>query len=218
MDFNKYFDHTLLKADARKDQIEKLCAEAREYSFASVCVNGCYVQLCASLLKDTDVSVACVVGFPLGAMSAPAKLAEAEDAIKCGASEIDMVINIGDLKDGREDFLLSEIKVLADLCHEKDALLKVIIETCLLTEDEKITACRIVTEAGADFIKTSTGFSTGGATAEDVALMRANVGPDVRIKASGGIRTLDDARKMIDAGADRLGCSASVDIMNEYMR
>lgn len=214
--FNKYFDHTLLKADATREQILRICREAAEYDFASVCVNSCHVKMCADALASTDVKVATVVGFPLGAMSTQGKLVETEVALKDGAKEVDMVINIGYLKEGDATPIIREIKILADACHHADAILKVIIETCLLTDEEKKLACTLVTEAGADFIKTSTGFSTGGATAEDVQLMAKNTGAGVQVKASGGIRTLDDALAMIEAGADRLGCSASVGIMKEY--
>lgn len=216
--FNKYFDHTLLKADASETHILDLCRQAMEHDFASVCVNGCNVALCADTLADSSVKVAAVVGFPLGAMSTAAKVFEASQAINDGASEIDTVINIGHLKDGKYALIASELRQLADLCHSNGALLKVIIETCLLTDEEKIAACEVVTDSGADFIKTSTGFSTGGATEEDVKLMAANIGPDVKIKASGGIRTLDDANRFIKAGASRLGCSASVAIMAEYLK
>ena len=216
--FNKYFDHTLLKADASETHILDLCRQAMEHDFASVCVNGCNVALCADTLADSSVKVAAVVGFPLGAMSTSAKVFEASQAINDGASEIDTVINIGHLKEGKYTRIASELKQLADLCHSNGALLKVIIETCLLTDEEKVAACELVTDSGADFIKTSTGFSTGGATEEDVKLMAANIGPDVKIKASGGIRTLDDANRFIKAGASRLGCSASVAIMAEYLK
>ena len=216
--FNKYFDHTLLKADASETQILDLCRQAMEHDFASVCVNGCNAALCADALADSSVKVAVVVGFPLGAMSTSAKVFEASQAINDGASEIDTVINIGHLKEGKYSRIASELKQLADLCHSNGAFLKVIIETCLLTDEEKVAACELVTDSGADFIKTSTGFSTGGATEEDVKLMAANIGPDVKIKASGGIRTLDDANRFIKAGASRLGCSASVAIMAEYLK
>lgn len=214
--FNKYFDHTLLKADATKEQVLRICREAAEYDFASVCVNSCHVKMCSDALAATNVDVATVVGFPLGAMSTAGKLAETEIALADGANEIDMVINVGALKEGDADAIVSEIKKLADACHKADARLKVIIETCLLSQEEKDLACMLVTEAGADFIKTSTGFSTGGATVEDVKLMAAKTGANVQVKASGGIRTLADALAMIEAGADRLGCSASVAIMGEY--
>ena len=224
--FNKYFDHTLLKADATEAQIRRVLEEARQYDFASVCVNGCYVRTAAEFLKDTDVKVACVVGFPLGAQAPNAKAGETLVALSDGAAEIDMVLNVGAVKDGRWDQVTDEIRLLAGLCHGADkgpgALLKVILETCLLTDEEIVRACRAAAEAGADFVKTSTGFSTGGATVHHVALMKETVDrlsasglPRMQIKASGGIRTLADARAMIDAGADRLGCSASVAIMQE---
>ncbi|MBQ6369981.1 MAG: deoxyribose-phosphate aldolase [Firmicutes bacterium] len=218
---NKYFDHTLLKPDATEAQIMKLLSEAAAYEFASVCVNGSFVSAAAEYLQETDVKVACVVGFPLGAQTADAKAAEARIAIADGADEIDMVINIGAAKDGRWDYIRYEIHLLAQLCHEAKAkdggpvLLKVILETCLLTDDEIVLACQMAKRAEADFVKTSTGFSTGGATTHHVELMRKTVGDDLQIKASGGIRTLADAQAMIDAGADRLGCSASVQIMEE---
>ena len=218
---NKYFDHTLLKPDATEVQIMRLLSEAAAYEFASVCVNGSFVSAAAEYLQETDVKVACVVGFPLGAQTADAKVAEARIAIADGADEIDMVINIGAAKDGRWDYIRYEIHLLAQLCHEAKAkdggpvLLKVILETCLLTDDEIVLACQMAKRAEADFVKTSTGFSTGGATTHHVELMRKTVGDDLQIKASGGIRTLADAQAMIDAGADRLGCSASVQIMEE---
>ena len=218
---NKYFDHTLLKPDATEAQIMRLLSEAAAYEFASVCVNGSFVSAAAEYLQETDVKVACVVGFPLGAQTADAKAAEARIAIADGADEIDMVINIGAAKDGRWDYIRYEIHLLAQLCHEAKAkdggpvLLKVILETCLLTDDEIVLACQMAKRAEADFVKTSTGFSTGGATTHHVELMRKTVGDDLQIKASGGIRTLADAQAMIDAGADRLGCSASVQIMEE---
>ena len=218
---NKYFDHTLLKPDATEAQIMKLLSEAAAYEFASVCVNGSFVSAAAEYLQETDVKVACVVGFPLGAQTADAKAAEARIAIADGADEIDMVINIGAAKDGRWDYIRYEIHLLAQLCHEAKAkdggpvLLKVILETCLLTDDEIVLACQMAKRAEADFVKTSTGFSTGGATTHHVELMRNTVGDDLQIKASDGILTLADAQAMIDAGADRLGCSASVQIMEE---
>lgn len=217
-EFSKYFDHTLLKPDASESDIIKLCSEAAEYGFASVCVNSCHVPLAYRILKGSNVKTASVAGFPLGAMSTQAKAAEVSGALEDGADEIDMVINIGLAKDGRFDLLQDEISLLARLCHSKDALLKVILETCLLTDDEIINACLAAEAAEADFVKTSTGFSTGGATAEAVRLMKRTVGSRMQIKASGGIRTLDDAMKMIDAGADRLGCSASVAIIREYTK
>ena len=214
--FNKYFDHTLLKADATESQIMSICHEAVEYDFASVCVNSCYVRMCVKALQLSDVNVATVVGFPLGAMSTVGKVSETTQALNDGASEIDTVINIGALKDGRYSLIENELKQLVDVCCASGAILKVIIETCLLTEDEKIAACKLVSDSGADYIKTSTGFGTGGATIDDIKLMKANIAPNVQIKAAGGIRTLQDAESFIIAGASRLGCSASVNIMNEY--
>ncbi len=218
MDFNKYFDHTILKADAVDEEIEKVCKEALEYKFASVCVNSGNTAYVADLLKGSDVGVCTVVGFPLGAMSTIAKKFETLNAIENGATEIDMVINVGALKDEDYDFVLEDIKEVKKACMQnsknKDTLLKVIIETCLLTKEEKIKACELALKAGADFVKTSTGFSTGGATVEDVKLMKETVGDKARVKASGGIRDIATARAMIEAGADRLGTSATVAIYN----
>ncbi len=210
----KYIDHTLLKPDATEAQIEKLCAEAREYGFASVCVNSCYASLAARLLAGSDVAVCCVVGFPLGAATTAAKAFEAADAAQNGATEIDMVINVGAAKDGRWDDVEADIAGVAAAIEGK-ALLKVIIETCLLTDAEKIEACRAAVRAGADFVKTSTGFSKAGATAADVALMRKTVGPEIGVKAAGGIRTYADAMAMIEAGASRIGASAGIAILAE---
>lgn len=215
--FNRYFDHTLLKPEASQKDILKICRDAVYYKFASVCVNGCYVSFAAKQLKGSDVKVSAVSGFPLGAMSTDVKYYEIKDYLTNGAGEIDMVINIGALKDGKYDYVKEEITSLSKLCHEHKATLKVILETCLLSEEEIINACIISEKSGADFVKTSTGFSTGGATTEHVRLMKKTVGSNVQIKASGGIRTLEDALKMIDSGADRLGCSASVDIMEKYL-
>lgn len=215
--FNKYFDHTLLKPEATEGDIKKLCEEAKEYDFASICVNGCYVPLAASLLDGSDVKVAAVAGFPLGASSPEVKAFEANDALENGADEIDMVINVGALKDKRYSVLEDEISTLAGLCNEYRAVLKVILETCLLTDNEIMQACRLAKKSGADFVKTSTGFSSRGASVRNVQVMKKAVGDSVKIKASGGIRTLADAQAMIKAGADRLGCSASVQIMKEYM-
>ena len=215
--FNKYFDHTLLKPEATEGDIKKLCEEAKEYDFASVCVNGCYVPLAASLLDGSDVKVAAVAGFPLGASSPEVKAFEANDALENGADEIDMVINVGALKDKRYSVLEDEISTLAGLCNEYRAVLKVILETCLLTDNEIMQACRLAKKSGADFVKTSTGFSSRGASVRNVQVMKKAVGDSVKIKASGGIRTLADAQAMIKAGADRLGCSASIQIMKEYM-
>lgn len=211
MKLNKYIDHTLLKPEATEEQILKLCDEALEYDFYSVCVNSCYVPLAVDKLSGSDVKVAAVAGFPLGAMSTASKVFEAREAVEAGASEIDMVINVGALKEGRYEYVLHEITALVDVCP----CLKVIIETCLLTDEEIVKACELAVEAGADFVKTSTGFSTGGATSEDVALMRETVGNKAKVKASGGIRTLADAEKFVELGADRLGCSAGVQIMKE---
>ena len=210
----KYIDHTLLKPDATEAQIEKLCAEAREYGFASVCVNSCYASLAARLLAGSDVAVCCVIGFPLGAATTAAKAFEAADAAQNGATEIDMVINVGAAKDGRWDDVEADIAGVAAAIEGK-ALLKVIIETCLLTDGEKIEACRAAVRAGADFVKTSTGFSKAGANAADVALMRKTVGPEIGVKAAGGIRTCADAMAMIEAGASRIGASAGIAILSE---
>lgn len=212
MKLNKYIDHTLLKPDATTEQIKKICDEAKKYDFASVCVNSCHAELVARELKDSGVSTCCVVGFPLGAMLTEAKAYEARLAIEKGASEIDMVINIGAAKEGNWKLVEDDIKAVVDACHPK-ALLKVIIETCLLTDEENREACRCAVRAGADYVKTSTGFSTGGANVHDVALMRETVGPDVGVKASGGVRTHEDADKMIKAGATRLGTSSGVKLM-----
>lgn len=211
MKLNKYIDHTLLKADATKEQITKLCNEAKEHDFASVCVNTCYVPLCKELLKDSDVKVCCVVGFPLGAMDSASKAFEAKTAVSNGASEVDMVINIGALKDKDYDYVTKDIEAVVNA--SKPSIVKVIIETCLLTDEEKVEACKCAMKANAEFVKTSTGFSTSGATVEDVALMRKTVGTVCKVKAAGGIRTYEDAMKMIDAGADRLGCSAGIKIV-----
>lgn len=209
---NSFIDHTLLKADATVEQITKLCQEAREYKFASVCVNSCWVRLCSELLRGSGVAVCTVVGFPLGAMIPEAKAFEAEAAIENGATEIDMVINIGALKSQDYRMVAKDIQVVCDAVHQHGALLKVIIEACLLTKEEKVIACLLAKNAGADYVKTSTGFSTGGATVEDVALMRKVVGDEMGVKAAGGIRDKETAEAMLDAGADRLGASAGVSI------
>lgn len=214
MELNRYIDHTLLKADATPEQIAKLCAEAKEYRFASVCVNSCYVPLAAKLLSGTDTKVCCVVGFPLGTCLSEAKAAETRLAVEAGAEEVDMVINIGMAKAGDWDYVRKDIAAVVAAAHPK-AIVKVIIECCLLTDDEKVTACLAAKEAGADFVKTSTGFSTHGATEADVKLMRGTVGADMGVKAAGGIRTYADAMKMIAAGANRLGASAGIAIMKE---
>jgi len=215
---NKYIDHTLLKADATGEDIAALCREAEEYDFYSVCVNGCNVSLAKSLLAESDVKVAAVAGFPLGAMSTAAKLFEISQSLTDGADEIDLVMNIGAFKSGRHEDVRNEVSAAASLCHKHNALLKLILETCLLTKDEIREACRIAVEAKADFVKTSTGFSSGGATLEDIALMREAVCGKAQIKASGGIRSYDFAKALINEGADRLGCSASVTIIQDSVR
>lgn len=205
-------DHTLLKPDANENEIMNLVEEAKQYHFASVCINPYWVPLAAKNLQGSDVKVCTVIGFPLGSTTTAVKVFEAEDAIQKGAHEIDMVINIGLLKLGKDSEVEADIKAVADAAHGK-ALLKVIIETCLLTEDEKIRACQLAVNAGADFVKTSTGFSTGGATVEDVALMRKVVGDKCGVKASGGVRNKNDLEKMVAAGANRIGASSGVKIM-----
>lgn len=205
-------DHTLLKADATRDQIEKICEEAKNYEFASVCVNPTWVNLSSQLLANTNVKVCTVIGFPLGATTSEVKAFETKNAIDNGAQEIDMVINIGALKNKEYDIVRDDIKAVVDAAN--GTLVKVIIETSLLTDDEKVKACELAVEAGADFVKTSTGFSTGGATSEDVALMRKTVGPDIGVKASGGVRSLEDMKKMVEAGATRIGASSGVAIIN----
>jgi deoxyribose-phosphate aldolase len=211
----RIIDHTLLKPEATRLQIEKLCAEAGQFHFASVCVNPAWVHLCAGLLAGSDVAVCTVVAFPLGATLSRVKAFEAQEAIRLGATEIDMVINIGALKSGDHELVRDDIGAVAEVCRSGDALLKVIIEAALLNDEEKVIACRLARDAGADFVKTSTGFGPGGATVADVALMRRTVGPDMGVKAAGGIRTLADAQRMIDAGANRIGASAGVQIVTE---
>ncbi|KOO41178.1 deoxyribose-phosphate aldolase [Priestia koreensis] len=207
-------DHTLLKADATKEQVVKLSEEAKQYSFASVCVNPTWVKTAADILKDApEVKVCTVIGFPLGASTSAVKAFETTNAIENGATEVDMVINIGALKDKEYDVVENDIKAVVEAAKGK-ALTKVIIETCLLTDEEKEIACQLSVKAGADFVKTSTGFSTGGATVEDIALMRKTVGPDIGVKASGGVRSLEDAENMIKAGATRIGASSGVAIVN----
>lgn len=213
MNFNKYFDHTILKPDASNIQVEAICAEAVQYGFASVCVNQYRTKMVAELLKDSDVKTCTVIGFPLGAVSTEVKMFEAEQALKDGADEIDMVINIGALKDKNYNYVLDDIKNVKKVCTSKT--LKVIIETCLLTDDEKIKACELAVTAGADYVKTSTGFSTGGAAVHDVSLMKRTVGSLARVKASGGIHTREEADSMIKAGADRLGTSATIKIVSQ---
>ncbi|MGE7759202.1 deoxyribose-phosphate aldolase [Peribacillus sp. NPDC097895] len=205
-------DHTLLKADATKEQIKVLCEEAREYNFASVCVNPTWVKYASELLEGSEVKVCTVIGFPLGATTPETKAFETKDAICNGAHEVDMVINIGALKDKDDELVERDIRAVVAASTGK-ALSKVIIETSLLTDEEKVRACELAVKAGTDFVKTSTGFSTGGATVEDVALMRKTVGPDIGVKASGGVRNTSDAQKVIEAGATRIGASAGVSIL-----
>lgn len=206
-------DHTLLKPDASESEIKILCDEAREYNFASVCVNPCWVDFCFNQLKDSNVKVCTVIGFPLGANHTNVKLNEAETAIADGAEEIDMVMNIGQLKSKNYNYVFDEIKKISTIAKNNLSLLKVIIETCLLTDEEKIIASLICKEAGADFVKTSTGFSKGGATVFDVALMNFTVAPEIKVKASGGVRSKEDALRMIAAGASRIGTSSGVKII-----
>jgi deoxyribose-phosphate aldolase len=215
MEIAKYIDHTLLKPEAKKEQVEKLCNEAKQYNFASVCVNPTWVKLASDILKGTDVKVCTVIGFPLGANTPETKAFEAVNAVTNGAEEIDMVMNIGALKSGDTELVQKDIEAVVNAVKDK-ALVKVIIETSLLTEDEKVTACQLSVQAGAHYVKTSTGFSTGGATVEDVALMRKTVGPNVGVKASGGVRTAEDAKVMIEAGASRIGASSGTAIVDEY--
>lgn len=207
-------DHTLLKPEATPDEIKKLCEEAKTFGFASVCVNPCYVTLCRDILQDTNVKVCTVVGFPLGASTTEVKKIEADQALKNGAQELDMVINIGMLKNKNYQYVFNDINQVVMVAKKHKAICKVIIETALLNNEEKVIACLISKEAKADFVKTSTGFSKSGATEKDVALMKYVVGPSVGVKASGGIKTLNDAKLMIKSGADRIGTSASVKIIN----
>jgi deoxyribose-phosphate aldolase len=209
----KMIDHTLLKPDATQDQIAQLCFEARKYGFASVCINPTWVKLCAQLLAGSPVKVCTVIGFPLGATAPEVKAFETQNAIGNGATEIDMVINIGALKARDLELVARDIRGVVTASHARGALVKVIIEAVLLTDEEKSIACLLSKEAGADFVKTSTGFASGGATAHDVALMRRTVGPEMGIKAAGGVRTYEDAEEMIQAGATRIGASAGVKII-----
>ena len=211
MGLNKYIDHTILKVTASSADVQKLCAEAIEYEFYSVCVNGCYVADAKHLLQGTDVKVAAVVGFPLGAMTTAAKVFEAKEAVENGASEIDMVINVAKLKDGEFDYVENEIRLIKEAIG--DNVLKVIIETCYLTDEEKVKACELSLVAKADFVKTSTGFGTGGATYEDVKLMKSVVGDNAKVKASGGVRDKETAQKYVDLGAERLGTSSGIEIV-----
>ncbi len=213
MNIEKYIDHTILKPDTPKDAVIKICEEAKEYNFYSVCVNPYYVPLVKSELEGSDVKITAVVGFPLGASTKESKAFEAKQAVENGANEIDMVINIAALKNKEYDVVKDDIKAVVDAIKDK-AILKVIIETCLLTEDEKVKACELSKEAGAHFVKTSTGFSTAGATVEDIKLMRKVVGEEMGVKASGGIRDKEKAIAMIEAGATRIGASSSVAIVS----
>lgn len=209
---SRYIDHTLLKADATENEVIKLCNEAKEYDFFSVCINPGFVEIAAKELSESNVAVCTVIGFPLGASTPETKAFETRDAIQKGAAEVDMVINISKLKDKKDEEVLKDIKAVVDAADKK-ALIKVIIETCLLTDEEKERACKLAKDAGADFVKTSTGFSTGGATKEDIALMRKTVGTEMGVKASGGVRTYEDAVTMIESGATRIGASASIAIV-----
>ncbi|GKX28006.1 deoxyribose-phosphate aldolase [Vallitalea longa] len=212
MNIASYIDHTILKPDATREQVIKICEEAKEYKFASVCVNSYRTGLVKENLEGTDVKVCTVVGFPLGAVPKEVKVCETDLAIKHGAQEIDMVINIGALKDKDYDYVYEDIKSVVDACDKK-AIVKVIIETCLLSDDEKVKACELSVKAGADFVKTSTGFSKGGATVEDVSLMKETVAGKAKVKASGGVRDYAKAKAVIDAGADRVGASAGIAIV-----
>ena len=211
MGLNKYIDHTILKATASSSDVQKLCEEAIEHEFYSVCVNGCYVVDAKHLLQGTDVKIAAVVGFPLGAMTTAAKIFEAKEAVENGASEIDMVINVAKLKDGEFEYVENEILQIKEAIG--DNVLKVIIETCYLTDEEKVKACELSLVAKADFVKTSTGFGTGGATYEDVKLMKSVVGDNAKVKASGGVRDKETAQKYVELGAERLGTSSGIDIV-----
>ena len=211
MNYNRMIDHTLLAPDATESQIKKICDEAKEHHFASVCVNPSWVSFCAKELKGTDSKVCTVIGFPLGATSTKSKEEELKQAIADGAEELDMVINIGKLKDHQDEYVENEIHALKQLCG--NLVLKVIIETCLLTDEEKVRVCLLAKKAGADFVKTSTGFSKGGATKEDVTLMRKTVGPEMGVKASGGVRTKEDMEDMIKAGATRIGTSHGCELI-----
>ncbi|GAA0602129.1 deoxyribose-phosphate aldolase [Virgibacillus siamensis] len=212
MDLAKYIDHTQLKPDTKKEKIEQIITEAKTHGFASVCVNPYWVPYCYEKLQETDVKVCTVIGFPLGATTTAVKEFETKQAIRDGATEVDMVINVGELKSGNQDAVLADIQTVVEAAGN-EALTKVIIETSLLTDDEKVLACKLAKQARADFVKTSTGFSGGGATVDDVKLMRETVGSNMGVKASGGIRSLEDTKAMIDAGATRIGASAGVDIL-----
>jgi len=211
MEYNKLIDNTLLKADAKLSEIKALCEESKEYNFKSVCINPAFIKSAKEFLKGSDVLVCTVIGFPLGAMTTEAKVFEAKDAVEKGADEVDMVINVSALKDGQNDYVREEIRRIKEACGSKT--LKVIIECCLLTDEEKVTACRLAKEAGADFVKTSTGFSKWGATKEDVKLMRETVGPEMGVKAAGGVRTHEEMLEMVANGATRIGTSSGKKLM-----
>jgi len=217
-DLNRYFDHTVLKPEATEADVIKLCKEAKEYGFYAVCVNSCYVPLASELLEGSEVKIASVIGFPLGACSMDVKAFETEWACSEGAQEIDMVVHVGALKEARYDYVRQDIATVVAVAEEHDAIVKVILETCLLTDDEIVKACELSREAGAAFVKTSTGFSKDGATAHHVVLMKQTVGKDLQVKASGGIRDLKKTLEMIEAGADRIGASASVEIFKASMK
>ena len=211
MEYNRLIDRTLLAPDATKEQIKKICDEAKQYNFASVCVNPSWIRYCKEQLKGSDVKVCTVIGFPLGATMMASKISEAKYSLYEGADELDMVINIGRLKDHDDEYVKNEIAELKNVAGDK--VLKVIIETCLLTDEEKVRVCKLAKEAKADFVKTSTGFSKGGATVADIKLMRETVGPEMGVKASGGVKTKEDLIAMVEAGATRIGTSHGVDLV-----
>ena len=211
MEYNRLIDHTLLAPDATKEQIKKICDEAKQYNFASVCVNPSWIRYCKEQLKGSDVKVCTVIGFPLGTTMMASKISEAKYSLYEGADELDMVINIGRLKDHDDEYVKNEIAELKNVAGDK--VLKVIIETCLLTDEEKVRVCKLAKEAKADFVKTSTGFSKGGATVADIKLMRETVGPEMGVKASGGVKTKEDLIAMVEAGATRIGTSHGVDLV-----
>ncbi len=213
MNYNKMIDHTVLKADTPLETVKRICDEAMEYGFASVCINPCHVAYCADYLKDSDVNVCTVIGFPLGANTSAVKAFETKDAIANGADEIDMVMNIGALKDKNYDLVRNDVKAVVEVAN--GTLVKVILETCLLTEDEIKKACELCVEAKADYVKTSTGFSTRGATIEDVQIMKAAVQGKAKVKAAGGVRTHEDMVKIVEAGADRIGTSAGCSLVDK---
>jgi len=216
--FNKYFEHTLLKTDTMEKEAINLFQEALKYDFHAVCVDGCFLATAWKYLRGSGIMISTVTGFPLGTMDTNSKYGETYDSIDDGAKEVDAMMNVGAIKEGRFDYVDSEIKALTNLCHEKNTIIKIIIETCSLTDAEIIKVCNMAKNAGVDFIRTSTGFGEEGATVHAVKLIKKTVGDAVKIKASGGIRTLDDAIELIKAGADRLGTSASVEIMEEYIQ